>query len=175
MSIKTVDDCNPLLDPLYKRQKEGVAKMRTSLLAYTEENGVSTRQALESITAMRVYHQLTRIVKYLEVMDKLEAKLYESIEYSIDTAQSSDPSTWMGLLNIQERLQKSMIESHKLLQPYLDIRDFGVVELAPQEDTVNAATVIMKPEERDSLRSKAQSILLQLQDTNPEVVSEGEE
>lgn len=173
MDIKTVDDSR-LLDPLYQRQKEGVAKMRTSLLAYTEENGVSTRQALESITAMRVYHQLTRIVKYLELMDKLENKLYESIEYSIDNSSSSDPTTWAALLNIQAQLQKSMIESHKLIQPYLDIQDFGVVELAPQADTStnNNTTFAMSSEARDSLRSKAQNVLLELQSACPELAED---
>lgn len=160
MSIKTVDD-NTMLNPLYQRQKEDVSKMRTSLLACTDENGVSTRQALQNITAMRVYHQLMRIIRYTELMDRLEDKLYSCIDSAIDSAESSDPATWMALLNIQERLQKSMIESHKLLQPYLDIKEFTVVELTPDSSNDDSAD-ILTPEARDGIRSKAQSIMLEL-------------
>lgn len=172
MDIKTVDSSNNLIiDDLYQRQKENVSKMRTALLAVSDESCITPRQAIQDITGMRIYHQLIRIIRYTELMDKLETKLYESIEYSIDSANSPDPATWITLLKIQEKLQKQMIESHKLLQPYLDIKEFSIVELTSIDNTQNSANIIMEPEERDKLRSKAQSILLQLQDSNSNIDS----
>lgn len=165
MGINTFDGSDAGLEtnPLYKKQKEDVAKMRTSLLACTEDNGVSVRHAIESITAMRIYHQLTRIIRYLEVMDKLEDKLYESIDFTVRNVSASDPTTWMALLNIQERLQKTMIDSHKLLQPYLDIKDFNAVDLvASAEDARGTPKLVMDSEIRDRLRVSAQAVLTEL-------------
>ena len=166
MDIKTVDDSNNLIaDSLYQKQKENISKMRTALLSFSDENGISTRQAIQGITAMRIYHQLVRIVKYLELMDKLEMKLYESIEYSIDNSDTSDPATWTALLTIQEKLQKSMIESHKLLQPYLDIQEFTIVDLTNQSNSSSTSTLLMSSEDRDELRFKAQLMLNQLNES----------
>jgi len=162
--IKTVDSSEVVYDPVYQRQKEGVAKMRTSLLACTDENGITIRGTIESITAMRIYHQMMRIIKYTELMDKIEDKLYKSIDNLIDTAPN-DTQTLIQLLTIQERLQKSMIESHKLLQPYLDIKEFSVVDLVPQESTASSGSQLnMNSEDRDRLRSNAQQVLLQLKE-----------
>lgn len=162
MGIKTVDDTT-ILDPLYQKQKENLCKMRTALVSCASDTGVSTSQAMQSITTMRVYHQLVRIVKYLELMDKLEAKLYESIEYQIDTSSPDDPGTLVALMQIQTNLQKTMIESHKLLEPYLDLQEFNVVDLIPvQHDTNTSPVQVMSPEDRDKLRSSAQAVLLQL-------------
>lgn len=164
MNVKTFDSSdNVIYDNLYQRQKENASKMRTAMLALSSENGVTTRQAIQEITSMRIYHQLVRIIRYMELMDKLENKLYESIEYSIDNANSSDPSTWAALLSIQEKLQKSMIESHKLLQPYLDIQDLAVVDLASTKVDTSSISPVMNPEDRDKLRSNAQAVLKQLQ------------
>lgn len=158
-------DSNNYLNPLLRKQQEGVAKMRTALLACTDENAVTLRHTLQNITAMRVYHQMTRIVKYTELMDKLEDKLYESIEDTIDNSNSSDPTTWIALLNIQERLQKSMIESHKMLQPYLNVQEFSVVDLVDssqiEEDDTMGLTI--PAQSRDNIRIKAQAILSQLE------------
>ena len=72
MDIKTVDEPSVLVtDELYKRQKENVSKMRTALLSFTDENGVSVRRAIQGITGMRIYHQIIRIIRYTELMDKL--------------------------------------------------------------------------------------------------------
>lgn len=161
-NIKTVDSSEVVYDPVYQRQKEGVAKMRTSLLACTDDSGVTIRSTIESITAMRIYHQMMRIIKYTEMMDKIEDKLYKTIDNTLDTAPN-DATTMIMLLGVQERLQKSMIESHKLLQPYLDVKEFSVVDLVPQEAAASASPQLnMKSEERNRLRSHAQQILLQL-------------
>lgn len=163
-NIKTVDSSEVVYDPVYQRQNEGVAKMRTSLLACTDENGITIRSTIESITAMRIYHQMMRIIKYTELMDKIEDKLYKSIDNLLDNSPN-DNQTLIQLLAIQERLQKSMIESHKLLQPYLDIKDFAIVDLVPQESTAASGPQLnMKSEERDRLRSNAQQVLLQLKE-----------
>lgn len=164
VDIKTVDG-TPALNPIYCRQKEDVAKMRTSLLACNEDTGVSTRHAIQNITTMRVYHQLMRIIRYTELMDKLEDKLYSCIDHAIDSASTADPTTWMSLLTIQERLQKSMIESHKLLQPYLDVKEFTVVELASDDVSTKPSPTALTPEVRDSVRSKAQSLILELENS----------
>lgn len=159
--LKTVDGSTTILDPLYQKQKEGVAKMRTSLLACSEDV-VTTKQAIQNITTMRVYHQIVRIIKYIEIMDKLEDKLYASIDATIDNANEDSPSTWMMLLNIQERLQKTMIESHKLLQPYLDIQEFSVVDLTAQSVNESSSPTILNADSRDKIRSSAQAALLAL-------------
>ena len=88
--IKTVDSSEVVYDPVYQRQKEGVTKMRTSLLACTAENGVTIRNTLDSITAMRIYHQMMRIIKYTELMDKLEDKLYRSIDNMLDNSPDDE-------------------------------------------------------------------------------------
>ena len=161
-NLKTVDGSTAILDPLYQKQKEGVAKMRTSLLACSDDP-ITTKQAIQNITTMRVYHQIARIIKYLEMMDKLEDKLYASIDATIDNANENSPSTWMMLLSIQERLQKTMIESHKLLQPYLDIQEFSVVELTAQSVDESSRSILLNADSRDKIRSSAQAALLALE------------
>ena len=157
---------------VYKRQREDVAKMRTSLLACHDDSAMPTRLAIQKITVLRVYHQVSRIIRYLEIMDKLEDKLYESIDYEIDNADITDSETWAKLIMIQEKLQKSMIESHKMLQPYLDLTEFSVVDLT-QDDAQTAGTELtMSPEKRDNLRLAAQSVLAELMTSDAVPVSE---
>lgn len=160
-TLKTVDGSTQILDPLYQKQKEGVAKMRTSLLACADDP-VTAKRAIQNITTMRVYHQIARIIKYLEIMDKLEDKLYESIDAAIDNVNSAQPTTWMMLLNIQERLQKTMIESHKLLQPYLDIQEFSIVDLTATDSDSDTSDMVLTAESRDRIRTSAQAALLAL-------------
>lgn len=157
-------DQNNYLNPIYRKQQEGVARMRTALLASTDDNAMTLRSAINSVTAMRVYHQLLRVIKYTELMDKLENKLYESIESTIDTSAVADPTTWIALLNIQERLQKSMIDSHKMLQPYLDVKEFSVVDLVDSTQTDDSDNKLALPaHSRDNIRIRAQAILSQLE------------
>lgn len=159
---KTVTS-NAELDPLYKRQQQDVASMRTSLLAFSNGDPGSARSAIQKITAMRFYHQLSRIIRYTDMMDKIEAKLYESIDASLDRMSADSPATWMTLLNIQERLQKCMIESQKLLQPYLDIESLSFVEIAQPESPTSFGAMLMEQESRDKLRSSAQAVLAAIQ------------
>ncbi len=163
-NLDTFEGSTPeILDPLYRHQKEGVSRMRTSLLACSDDP-ITTKRAIQNITTMRVYHQIARIIKYLELMDKLEDKLYKALEHTIDNAKEDSMSTWMMLLNAQERLQKTMIESHKLLQPYLDIQEFSIVELTSNNEEVNStnSNILIGAESREKIRTRAQEVLAQL-------------
>ena len=173
MSIETVDNSNTVVEnPIVAKQKEDVAKMRTSLLSCIDENGVSTMRAIQTVTVLRVYHQLNRIIKYTELMDKLEEALYTSIDSYIDNADFRNVEVLDKLLSIQSQLQKSMIESHKLLQPYMDIRDFSVVDLV--DTTVSNSgdssitAKLMTSESRDKVRNSAQAVIdaLMLEESN---------
>lgn len=146
--------------------------MRTSLLSCHDDSAIPTRLAIQKITVLRVYHQVSRIIRYLEIMDKLEDKLYESIDYEIDNADITDSDTWAKLLVIQEKLQKSMIESHKLLQPYLDLTEFSVVDLTQDDGQTAGTELAMSPEKRDSLRLAAQSVLSELMDSGAVMLPE---
>lgn len=165
---KTVEGCNEVYDPLYRAQKEGVARMRASLLACP--NGTLTRQALQNITSLRVSHQIGRILKYLEMMDQLEEQMYSKISDKMEDIYSrpaDDPMTDLGqLIAIQKSLQDIMLTSHKLLEPYLNMSDYAVVDASePSEDNSNIVEV-MDAEARDSLRTKAQAVLVELNESN---------
>ena len=158
--IKTVGSDAELYDPVYKKQLEDVASMRASLLLSSVNNPVSVKSAVQNITVMRVYHQLARIIRYLEMQTKIENKLYESIDCSLETMQSGDPSTWMILLGIQEKMLKCMVDSEKLLQPYLDLTPY--IEAATIEEvdpTQSFANMIMDKDSRENLRTAASAIL----------------
>lgn len=159
------------IDPLYIKQKEDVANMRASLLAVNSGQPHSARLAVQKITAMRFYHQLTRIIKYTEMMDKIEAKMYEAIDNTLDNMNTSSPATWMTLIGLQERLQKCMIESQKLLEPYLDLESLSFVE-PPESETEQQSfgALIMEQDSRDKLRASAQAVLsaIQAQESSPD-------
>ena len=164
--IETVKSSEPISDTLYEKQQRDVAAMRTSLLACTD-NASLTRAALQNISILRVYHQVSRIIRYLDLMDKLELKLYSSIEYTIDNADPTRATTWMQLLSIQERLQASMLQSHKLLQPYLNIEEFQIMDVvqteAPSEE---GSGLLLSSDSRERLRTQAQKVLAELGDPN---------
>lgn len=170
MANKTVvssnsDDNDVIVNPIVSKQREDVARMRTSLLSCNEDSGMTVSRALQDINVMRVYHQLTRIVRYTELMDKLEDKLYQSIDYQLDTCDVSDSGTMMMLLGLQTNLQKAMIDSQKLLEPYLDPKILNVVDLAPTavESTDNPITKqLITSESRDKIRCTAQNVIQML-------------
>ena len=123
-NFETVEDISKSqTNILREKQKQDVAAMRTSLLASHMDPSLTTT-SMKNIAVLRVYHQMNRIIQYTELMDKLEAKLYEALEYQIDNADTTRPTTWMQLLHVQEQLQKNMIESQKLLQPFLDLTEY---------------------------------------------------
>ena len=68
----------------------------------------------------------------------------------------------MFLLGVQEKLQKAMIESQKLLQPYMDIQNFAVMDLVDVSSTTNDSPItakLMTSESRDKVRYTAQAVL----------------
>lgn len=159
--FKTVEDATTKpVDPLRSLQREGVSRMRTSLLSCSMENSSSIKQTINQVTVLRIYHQVTRIIRYLDLMDKLEEKLYESAEYTILTADPTELDTLATLMKIQAQLQDSMINSHKLLQPYLELEDFSITELMP--NTKAETSLIMSAESREKLRNNAQAALVAL-------------
>lgn len=163
-NIETVNPSIMSVDPLIHKQKEDVAKMRASLLCCNDDI-YSAGQAIKNITVLRVYHQIARIIKYIEMMDKIEDKLYRSIDASIDMMEDDNPTTWMSLLTIQEKLQKNLIDSHKLLEPYLNSDLFNIETLSPavlETAETNVAGVLTK-ESRETLRTSAQQVLRALE------------
>ena len=158
----SITDDSINLDALSAVQREGVSRMRTSLLACMMEDPTSAKIAIQQITVLRIYHQVVRIIKYLDLMDKLEDKLYASIEYTIDNSADANPSTWMMLMKIQDQLQHSMTESHKLLQPYLDLEEFSIDSLMPPTDGQPKNNVLLDNTSRNRLRDNAQAMLVEL-------------
>lgn len=148
-------------DPLTVVQNESISRMRNALLSLSIEDSTSVKTTIQQITVLRIYHQLVRIVKYLDIMDKLEDKLYESIDAQLMTMDAYDSSTMQELLLVQASLQKSMIESHKLLQPYLEIENLSIGELMP-DTTTDAKTSIIPETSREKLRIAAQTLLSEL-------------
>lgn len=137
-------------------QKEHIAKMRAALIGFGS-NANTARAAIQSITAMRVYHQITRIIKYTELMDKLEDKMYESIESSLATMNPASPSTWFQLVQLQEKLMKNMELSNKLIQPYLGM-DWGtIVETSSKDESKEYS--ILNSESRKTIRDTAKQVL----------------
>lgn len=147
-------------DPLYAKQREDVAKMRASLLACNVDPSLA-RTAVNNIAVLRVYHQITRIIRYTELMDKLEDKLYESIDNTIDRLNPESQSTWMMLMNIQERLQKTMIESQKMLAPLKDLVEMDLT-LDTESSYAQNTQSILDASARDNIRTKANAILVEL-------------
>lgn len=155
--FKTVEGEIQDNDPLLRKQKEGVTAMRTSLLACKD----NPAKAVRELTSLRVYHQLTRVVRYIELMDKLEEKLYASIEASALKTNNADPSTWMMLLHIQKQLQDNMIKSHQLLEPYLADGPMTLSDSLSIE--VEAETPqLLDRASRDKVRNAAQQLLLMM-------------
>jgi len=146
---------------LYLNQCRDVSNMRASLLSFNKNDPNSAKRALQNITVLRVYHQISRIIRYTEMMDKIEDKMYESIDLDLNSMDTLDPMTWKTLLNLQSRLQQNMIESHKILEPYLDLSKLTTVEItAEANDPADSFTsMILDQESREKLRTSAQQVL----------------
>lgn len=160
--LKTFEGVLP--DPLYEKQREDVARMRSSLLSCSADPSLA-KVAMQNVAVMRLYHQVARIIRYLDLMDKLEDKLYSSIEYTVDKMNPESQSTWMMLLNIQEKLQKNMIESQKLLAPVQDLIDAANTELFSVVESSTPAvpgTLTLDVSTREKLRLSAQTVIRQL-------------
>lgn len=162
VDFKTVEDSFNM-DPLIVKQRQDVARMRTALLTCDANPQLATT-ALKNVTVLQVYHQLSRIIRYTELMDKLEDKLYSTLNNVIDTMDDQSNFTLNALLNVQERLQKLMIESNKMISPFLDmtayIESINVEDSSEEESP--RATINLDATRREKLRSSAQAVLKQL-------------
>lgn len=182
-TFEAEDDKPILVDPLLKEQQAQVNQMRATLLSCNKSDPASAKLAIQNITVMRIYHQISRIIRFTDMMDRLEDKLYSSIEANLAEMDEFDPNTMLMLTKIQSQLQETMIESQKLLQPYLDmdIAAFTPIQEATPADSF-AATIISK-ESRNNIRNGAQAVLTELTkqsvvtnpDPEPEEPSEPEE
>lgn len=159
--LKTVEGELRFSDPLKDKQIEDVQKMRTSLLACSS-NVIDIRHALNSITIMQIYHQLTRVVRFTEMMDKIEDTLYASMDAAIDQINTSNSSAWISLMTMQSQLQKNMMDSQKLLQPYLDMLTSVDAFVSTADELTETPDEIMNQTSREKLRNAAQLVLASL-------------
>lgn len=152
---------------LFKKQKTQIENMRSALMECDESDPFSVKSSMQKILVMRIYHQITRIIRYTEQMDKIENKLYQVIDTALDNIDPFDPDsagygTLSTLLMLQEKLQKSMIESQKLLDPYLNIKELTYIELpteSSQSGNRSIDGIVMDQGSRKKLREGAQALL----------------
>lgn len=172
-SIKTVEAgasndldiiSNSTTDSLYSKQIQEVSNMRAALLSCDSSNLRSVKTTMKNILVMQLTRNMSRIVKFSEVMDRLEDRLYQSVDYKISTIDDeADPSGLYQLLKIQSQLIESMNESQKLLEPYLngkynlDPIFTEVIEEVPAEDSFG--TKLIDKDSREKIRNSAQAVL----------------
>ena len=169
----SIDTPETFVDPLLKEQKQQAAQMRDALLTCKKNDITSAKIALQNIAILQVYHQVSRIIRYTEMMDRIEDKLYDSIDMNLAEMDEADPNTMILLLKVQSQLQESMVLSQKLLEPYMNI---DLASIAPpveiNEETSFGAAIIPK-ESRNAIRNGAQALLTELR--NAEKPSEQSE
>ena len=148
---------------LFVSQCNDVDNMRNTLLSFDRTDPNAARKALQNITVLRVYHQITRIIRYTSMMDKIEDKMYQSIDAQLDEMSPDDPEAWRVLVNLQSRLQENMIQSHKLLEPYLNLESLSFTNITADETVVDSDAMILDRDSREKLRNSAQEVLQALQ------------
>lgn len=155
---------NTSLDLLYSQQKQDIVNMRSALLDCNRTDAKSVKSAMRNILVMRIYHQLARIIKFTEEMDKIEAKMYRELDNQLADASWVGMEALIPLITIQERLQKVMIESQKLLDPYLNMDELMMIDVesqAEQDDSYGAK--LLDQASRQTIRENAQHILCMLE------------
>lgn len=163
-NFKTVETGVTNTTQLQIKQRADVAKMRASLLSCDADPN-HTVESLKAIAVLQIQHQFARIINYLDIMDKIEQKLYATIETTLENLDETDPTAWATLITIQARLQKNIIESNKLLEPYLGIdavNNFSLVvdtTEALQSSATTTSDVKLDKSGRDKLRIAAQNVL----------------
>ena len=153
--ITTLDTDTKPADSLAVQQQSDVSAMRSALLNCDRGDAASVSFALQTIFSMRVFHHLSRLIKYTEHMDKIEQKMYESMDRFLDNLEETDTSAWLALITAQEQLQRIMMNSQKLLEPYSNVSLY--VPEQPVEDSFGNG--ILDQTERKKLRESAQLIL----------------
>lgn len=159
------------VDPLLKEQQSLVEQMRSTMVLFNKSDANSATRAVRNITVMRVYHQISRIIKFTEMMDLLEDKIYESVIANMGEMDSYDPATMMTLLKVQSQLQETMIQSQLLLKPYLDL-DIEALAPPPELEETSFGATIISQESRNNIRTGAQALLTELKKANPELAEE---
>lgn len=155
---KTVGDPDDM--SLLVEQMNDVSSMRSALLSFPKSDPQAAVKAIRNVTLLRVYHQVERIVRYTEMCDKIEDRMYQSINAKLDNTSPDDESLWYTLLGIQDKMQKIMIESHKLLEPYLSLEQLQALEVPQQADPADSFTsMILDQESREKVRTSAQQVL----------------
>ena len=168
------DNSLSLIDPLTKAQMDRVGQMRSTMLSFDPCDFSEAKRAIQNVTVLRIYHQVARIIKFIDTMDQLEDKIYDSITMNIGQMDSCDPMTMMTLLKVQSQLQETMIQSQLLIKPYLDM---DIEAIAPPKELVETSygVAIIPQESRNNIRSGAQALLTELRKANPDLpVTEGD-
>lgn len=152
-------------DALFLKQRADVDKMRVSLLS-CDSDPSNTVRALRNIAILQIQHQFGRIIRFLDMMDQIEDKLYDAIGARLDTIDEFDPDAWMMLMSLQSRLQKNIIESNKLLEPYIGVNSVAQFNLIAEEyseiPATSEDTIGIDKVERDRLRIAAQQVISSL-------------
>ena len=174
--VKTVDSTTSL--DLFVEQSRDVSNMRSSLLNFNKSDPNAARKAIQNITILRVYHQLERIVRYTEMMDKIEDRIYQSIDLKLANSDPDDEDFYFTLIPIMERLQKAMIESHKLLEPYLEMEKLSALEVPVQDDdpATSFTAMLLDQGSREKVRTGVQelmAIINTFDSSSNDVVDEG--
>ena len=145
---------------LFNEQVHDVDSMRRNLLSFDKSDPNAARKAIQNVTLLRVYHQLERIVRYTEMMDRLEDRIYQSIDAKLLNSDPDDADLYLQLIPIQDRLQKMMIESHKLLEPYLAMEQLAALNVPKDEDPANSLTsMLLEQESREKVRTGVQQLM----------------
>lgn len=152
---------------LFKRQKEQTQNMRDSLLSCNESDPFSVKSTMQKILVLRIYHQITRIIRYTEEMDKIEQKLYEVIDLTLDKMDpmyidENTSACLTSLMHMQQKLQQSMIDSQKLLDPYLNMDTLSYIDVPYSMESEQDSSIqgeVLDSNSRKKLREGAQAAL----------------
>ena len=167
-----------LVDPLFREQTEQANQMRSALLTCRKNDITSAKVALQNIAVLQVYHQVARIIRFTEMMDRLEDKLYASIDANLAQMDKFDPATMLMLTKVQADMMKTMVLSKEVLQPFTDIDLDKIAPPVPVDDGDSFGAAILPKESRNAIRNGAQALLTELtKNSNPtsENRSDGED
>ena len=164
-----------LVNPLLTEQVEQAAQMRDALLVCRKSDIHTAKVALQNISVLYIYHQVARIIRYIEVMDRLEDKLYASIDANLSQMDEFDPATMMMLTKVQCDLQKSMVISQDMLKPYMDIDLESIAPMKEVSGEESFGATILPRESRNAIRNGAQALLTELRKTENLSVDEATE
>lgn len=145
---------------LFSEQARDIQNMRAALLNFDKRDSQAAAKAIKNVTLLRVYHQVESIVRYTEMIDKLQDRIYQSIDAKLLNSDPDDENLCFTLIPLVERLQKNMIESHKLLEPYLNFEQLNSLEIPETTDPADSFTsMILDQESREKVRTSAQQVL----------------